>query len=63
VTDEKYRGTGLGECRATARMLGHGHLVHLVTPAVGTWSTTDGMSMERSEEFAAALTPVLRNHP
>jgi hypothetical protein len=60
--DEKYRGTELGEYRATVRMFEHGYLVRVVTEDTGAWVTTDGMSMERFEELAAALKPVLEGH-
>ena len=61
-TGEKYRGTELGEYRATVRMFEHGYLVRVVAGGVGAWVTTDGMSMERFEELAAALKPVLREY-
>ena len=60
-TGEKYRGTQLGEYRATVRMFENGYLVRVVAGGAGTWVTTDGMSMERFEELAAALKPVLRS--
>jgi hypothetical protein len=59
-TGKKYRGTELGEYRATVRMFEHGYLVRVVAGGTGAWVTTDGMSMERFEELAAALKPVLR---
>lgn len=61
-TGEKYQGTELGEYRATVRMFEHGYLVRVVTEDAGAWVTTDGMSMERFEELAAALNPVLSEH-
>jgi hypothetical protein len=61
-TGEKYQGTELGEYRATVRMFEHGYLVRVVTEDAGAWVTTDGMSMERFEELAAALKPVLGEH-
>lgn len=61
-TGEKYQGTELGEYRATVRMFEHGYLVRVVTEDAGAWVTTDGMSMERFEELAAALNPVLGEH-
>lgn len=58
--DEKYRGTQLGDYRATVRMFEHGYLTRVVADHTGVWVTTDEMSMDRFQELATALKTVLR---
>lgn len=59
---EKYEGTELGAYQATVRMFDHGYLTRVVTGPAGVWVTTDKLSMERFEELASALEPVLEAH-
>lgn len=58
--DELYRGTQLGEYRATVRMFEDGYLTRVIDGESGVWVTTDAMSMERFEELATAAKSVLR---
>ena len=58
----KYSGTQLGDYHATVRMFEHGYLTRIVVDRIGVWVTTDVMSMERFEELASALKPVLEEH-
>lgn len=60
--DTMYRNSQLGEYRATVRMFEHGYLTRVVYDRYGVWVTTDSMSMDRFEELAAALKPVLAAH-
>jgi hypothetical protein len=57
--EELYRGTQLGEYRATVRMFEHGYLTRVIVGDAGVWVTTDGMSMDRFEELASAVRAVL----
>jgi hypothetical protein len=59
--DELYRGTQLGEYRATVRMFENGYLTRVIVGEVGVWVTTDSMSMDRFEELSAALRTYLRD--
>lgn len=56
---EAYRNSQLGSYRATVRMFEEGYLTRVVHGSHGVWVTTDRMSMERFEELAAALRPIL----
>lgn len=58
--DELYRGTQLGEYRATIRMFENGYLTRVIVADAGVWVTTDSMSMDRFEELSAALRTYLR---
>ena len=58
--DDLYRGTQLGDYRATIRMFENGFLTRVVVGGVGVWVTTDAMSIDRFEELAAALREVLQ---
>ena len=60
--DTMYRNSQLGEYRATVRMFEYGYLTRVVYDRYGVWVTTDSMSMDRFEELAAALKPVLAAH-
>lgn len=40
----------------------YGYLTRVVYDQCGVWVTTDSMSMDRFEELAAALKPVLAAH-
>lgn len=62
MAQKMYRDTQLGEYQATVRMFEHGYLTRVVDDRHGVWVTTDPMSMERFEEVAAALEPVLLEH-
>ncbi len=55
-----YRDSQLGDYVATVRMFEHGYLTRVLGEENGVWVTTDSMSMERFEELAAALEPILR---
>ncbi|WP_207591769.1 DUF7522 family protein [Halomontanus rarus] len=59
---DAYRNSQLGEYRATVRMFEYGYLTRVVDDEHerGVWVTTDSLSMERFEEVAAALKPVLK---
>ena len=59
---KKYDGTQLGDYQATVRMFENGYLTRVVLDRRGVWVTTDKMSMERFEELAAAIEPVLEEH-
>lgn len=61
-TDELYRNSQLGEYRATVRMFEHGYLTRVVYDRCGVWITTDSMSMERFEELASSVKPILVAH-
>ena len=54
-----YRNSQLGTYLATIRMFEDGYLTRVVHGDHGAWVTTDPLSMERFEELAAALDPVL----
>lgn len=56
---DAYRNTQLGAYRATVRMFEYGYLTRVVHGRRGVWVTTDDMSMERFEELASALEPIL----
>jgi len=58
--DDLYRGTQLGEYRATVRMFENGYLTRVIVGDTGVWVTTDALSIERFEELATALRAVLR---
>lgn len=58
---EAYRDSQLGSYRATVRMFDEGYLTRVVHGDRGVWVTTDRMSMERFEELAAALRPILES--
>lgn len=60
--EEKYQGTQLGEYQATVRMFENGYLTRVVADHIGVWVTTDAMSMDRFEELATSLKPILRSH-
>lgn len=60
--DDKYRGTQLGEYKATIRMFDSGYLTRVVHGNQGVWVTTDSMSMDRFEELSVALKSVLGGH-
>ena len=62
MAQKLYRDTQLGEYQATIRMFEHGYLTRVVDDRHGVWVTTDPMSMDRFEEVAAALEPVLLEH-
>lgn len=57
--DELYRNTQLGDYRATIRMFEHGYLTRVIEGGHGVWITTDSMSMDRFEELASAVKPIL----
>lgn len=58
-TDELYKNSQLGEYRATVRMFERGYLTRVIHDRCGVWITTDSMSMERFEELASSVKPVL----
>lgn len=58
--DDLYRGSQLGDYRATIRMFENGYLTRVVVGDVGVWVTTDAMSIDRFEELASALREVLQ---
>jgi hypothetical protein len=57
--DTLYRGTQLGEYRATVRMFENGYLTRVIVGDTGVWVTTDELSIDRFEELATALRAVL----
>jgi hypothetical protein len=57
--DDLYRNSQLGDYRATVRMFDHGYLTRVIHGRTGVWVTTDSMSMERFEELASAVKPIL----
>jgi hypothetical protein len=57
--DELYRNTQLGDYQATVRMFEHGYLTRVIEGQYGVWITVDSMSMERFEELASSVKPVL----
>ena len=59
---DMYDGTELGTYLATVRMFDDGYLTRVVYDRTGVWVTTDIMSMERFEELATALGPILEVH-
>lgn len=61
-SSDLYRGTQLGEYRATVRMFENGYLTRVIAGNTGVWVTTNSMSMDRFEELSSALKPVLREH-
>lgn len=62
-TQGAYRNTQLGEYEATVRMFEYGYLTRVLSEDDGVWVTADSMSMERFEELAAALKPILAEIP
>ncbi len=54
-----YRNSQLGRYVATVRMFERGYLTRVIGEDNGVWVTTDSMSMERFEELASALEPIL----
>ncbi|MFO7925521.1 hypothetical protein [Natronomonas sp.] len=58
-SDDLYRNTQLGDYRATIRMFERGYLTRVIEGRCGVWVTTDSMSMERFEELASSVKPVL----
>lgn len=60
--DGKYANSQLGDYQATVRMFENGYLTRVISGDLGVWVTTDSMSMERFEELATALAPVLDDH-
>lgn len=58
-SDDLYRNTQLGEYRATVRMFEHGYLTRVIEGRCGVWVTTDSMSMERFNELASSVKPIL----
>jgi hypothetical protein len=61
-SDELYRNTQLGDYRATVRMFEHGYLTRVIEDQYGVWVTTDSMSMERFEDLASSVKPILASH-
>ncbi|WP_418904788.1 DUF7522 family protein [Natronomonas aquatica] len=61
--DDLYRNSQLGEYRATVRMFEHGYLTRVIEGLGGVWITTDSMSMERVDELASSVKPVLAAYP
>jgi hypothetical protein len=61
-SDDLYRNTQLGEYQATVRMFEHGYLTRVIEDRYGVWVTTDSMSMERFEDLASSVKPVLAAH-
>lgn len=59
--DDLYKGTQLGEYRATIRMFEHGYLTRVTENGHGVWVTTDTMSMERFEELSSAIEAALKS--
>jgi len=59
---ELYGGTQLGGYLATVRLFERGYLTRVVVDRAGVWVTTDELSMDRFEELAAALRPILEAH-
>lgn len=57
--DSLYQQSQLGDYRATVRMFEHGYLTRVIHDRLGVWITTDSMSMERFEELASSVKPVL----
>ena len=60
--DELYQKSELGEYQATVRMFDHGYLTRVIHDRRGVWVTTDSMSMERFEELASSVKPILAAH-
>lgn len=60
--DDLYRDSQLGEYRATVRMFERGYLTRVIEGQHGVWITADTMSMERFEELASSVKPVLAAH-
>lgn len=60
--DKLYRNSQLGACRATVRMFDHGYLTRVIEDRCGVWITTDSMSIDRFEELASSVRPVLESH-
>jgi hypothetical protein len=58
-SDELYRNTQLGDYRATVRMFEHGYLTRVIEGQAGVWITADSMSMERFDDLASSVKPVL----
>ena len=58
-TDDLYQNSQLGEYQATVRMFDRGYLTRVIHDRRGVWITTDSMSMERFEELASSVKPVL----
>ncbi|MFP8956087.1 hypothetical protein ACLI4Y_05110 [Natrialbaceae archaeon A-CW3] len=58
-SQQAYRQTQLGEYIATVRMFEDGYLVRVLDESSGVWVTADSMSIERFEELASVLKPVL----
>lgn len=54
-----YRGSELGEYRYTIRAFENGYLTRVMVGKHGVFVTTDGLTMRRSEDVAAALRSVL----
>ena len=61
-SDDLYRNTQLGDYRATVRMFEHGYLTRVIEGQYGVWVTTDSMSMERFEDLASSVKPILAAH-
>ncbi len=55
-----YRGSELGDYRYTVRAFDHGYLTRVTVANRGVFVTTDGLTLRRSEELAAALSGLLR---
>ena len=60
--DELYQNSQLGEYQATVRMFDRGYLTRVIYERCGVWITTDTMSMERFEELASSVKPILAAH-
>ncbi|WP_129115233.1 DUF7522 family protein [Halegenticoccus tardaugens] len=56
-----YRGSELGEYEHTVRSFENGYVTRVTADGAGVFVTTDGLTMRRSEEVAAALSHTLRD--
>lgn len=59
---DSYKGTQLGEYKATIRMFENGYLTRIIAEELGVWVTADSMDMDRFEELSTAVKSVLRDH-
>lgn len=57
---EAYRDSELGGYEFTVRSFENGYVTRVVAGEEGTFVTTDGLTIRRSEDVARALTEVLR---
>jgi hypothetical protein len=57
-----YRDSELGDYRFTIRVFEHGCLTRVIVGDHGAFVTTDELSMERFDELASAVAPILEEY-